>query len=436
MLKKSFIPLSVVILLASCSGVGGTSSASSSGDASNGSDSSSSSGSSSDVVLPDLLETFQGFITAENYSIYLEDYGGNFINVFLPDAFYFKFDDSTSFSGYLTDEGGVYPFTVSSSGKVTFDYHFYDSYSDSIITDIYSAMYSFRDCSFSSDDYEKQSDGSYLIKDLTSTEAQILFMVCGFEVESSYSGMSLSDLTSMSLLWDSDNNPAIALAFDEESGRGTTIASVIDIGTSTLHSSVQNALDEGQTSKKRIAEGDAFYTELATLKNLRNFTLEITSNYPEGSGFSNYTTTSKYTKDSYYSVSSRESESDLGFTLVNGVVHNLAYDEVSSTYFVGDAYTSSSGDTYSSILDLVYSFADTSWNPKSFEARVLDGRYFIEDSAYNTVLTNLVNDTYFAFMVEGYYLDKEEDDYVFTLQLYETGTVTMRVTDIGTTTII
>lgn len=435
--KKALFALSSILLLAGCSGgetPAETSSIPSSSDVSTSSSVDSSS--SSSEAQEDLLEEFRALSKKDNYSIYIQDYGGNFTEVFLPDAFYYKFDDETSFTGYLTDEGGVYSFNVSTSEVVSFDYHVYDEYTDSIITDIYVAMYSLRDCTFLAENYEKQADGSYLVKDLSIQDAEALYMTCGFEVESSYTGMSLSDLDSMSLVRDEDGNPALAFAFGADTGRGTTICSVFNVDTSVLHPLVQEALDSGMTSKTRIPENDEFFTYLANLKNMRNYTLEITSNYTDESWGGNFTTTTKYTEDSYYSVSSRSEDEDLGFTVVDGVVHTLSYNEITGTYITGGVYSSSSVSSFTSILDIVYSFADTSWNPKSFETRMVDGRYFIENEAYIRVLVQLVNDSYFAFMLQGSYLEKEGDDYLFTLQFLQIGSLTMRVTDIGTTTII
>lgn len=430
--SKSLLLFSSLLLLASC---GGTSSSSSPIPSSSPSSEEPSAPSPSSVEEEkDILEEFRDLSKKVNYSIYIEDYGGNFTEVFLSDAFYYKFDDETSFTGYLTDEGGVYPFTVSSNEVVSFDYHVYDETSDSIITDLYEAMYSLKDCPFLEESFEKRNDGSYSV-DLSSDDAAILYMVCGFEVESSHSGMSLSDLDGMYIGRNEEGNPSISFAFNEtSSGRGTSTASIIDVGTSVLDPIVQKALDDGLASKKRIPADNDFYKELATLKNMRNYTLEIVSNYTSGT-WTNYTTTTKYTANSYYSTSSRSTDSDLGFTMQDGVVHTLIYDEVSNSYIVGGTFTSSTSTTYTDILDVVYSFADTSWNPKSFEARIDEGRYLIEDYDYMYVLTQMVNDTYFSFMIEGYYLDKDGGDYVFTLQLHQIGTLTMRVTDIGTTVI-
>lgn len=446
-MKKSILPiLAFALVLTACnsnltsssSSASSTpvSTASSTSSSSTTSGSSSSSSSSSTTPIPvteSALDLFKTAAEVKNYTFNVVDYGGNSQQFFLEDAFYYQFIGDLKINGFIKDDYGVYAVTVSSTGNVSGGYYYIDDETDEPLQDIYPSLTSLASVSFDEDLYT-ENNGIYILKDLVGYEARKIFEVIGYDPDSTYSGMNLTDVDEINLQVNENGRPEIHIVFNEKtSGRGTTIAELFDVGTTKLALEIQQALDDGTLyGKHRIDANDVFYDYLGEIKRAKNYTLHVRSEYTKDS-WSNYTTDSYFTNNAFYSTSSRD-ESDLGFVNQSDGVHTLAYDELREEYLVGDKYTYQS-ETYKDIYEIVSSFSDTSWDPYTFEVRKDGDKYIIDDTEFMYTVFNMLNETMLRFMHLNIEFYKEGDEYNFTLNLREDQKIHLVVTDVGTTTI-
>lgn len=424
--KRTLIIISLPLFLAAC------------GQKVESSESSPSSSSSSSVapIEPiDPLEAFQSLKNGKiNYTIEVEDYGGNYHLYYMEDAFYVTYDDDAAYNGYLQDSQGVYPFNVTSAGKTTFGYYYYDTDEDENLKKIYDGMYSLADASFNASLYKhSEIRNTYTLATVSSDEGIVLFDSIGYIDTSTVSGAGLSDVKAIKLTADDYNNPQIIVDFnDKTSSRGTTTATIKNIGTTTLDSTIANLIKDGTQAKQRVATTDQFFSWLNDLANINNFTLEVASKYIKD-GYTNYTLTSKYTSVAYYSYTDRGDEEDLGYIFKDGSIYNLYLDDISGTYLTGTKVETD--DTPTSLYSFVNSFADFPYYPASFEARKDGNKYIIEDEEYLLDAFGLIDETLYRLQLSNVELAKEDYGYLFTFNLVDGQTIEMKVKDIGKTAI-
>lgn len=387
----------------------------------------------------DLINEFAKLAQKDNYTLEIEDYGGDFSEYFLKDAFYYEFLDNKTESGnlvlngYLKDDKGVYSVNINSQDKISFGYYEYDDDNDRYLTDIYQGMYSLKDLYLDESYFTFDAEQNcYVIDTLDCDEARILFSICGYDPDSTTSGMSISDVKTIKLTKNEDGYLQFQIVFNNS--RGTSKISIVDVDNTKLDSRISKAIENGSQAKIRVDQNDVAYDYLAELKNLSNFTLKIQSDYNYGN-WTNYTNTTKYTSSAYYSISSREGETDLGYVLKDGKVYNLYFDEISESYLIGDVVKSSSGSTYSSLDDILYSFSSTSWDPNTFKMRKEGDKYIIEETDYLVNVFYMLDETAMKFMLQNLEFKKNGNDFEFVFNMVYDLKIKFTVTDINTTKI-
>ena len=177
---------------------------------------------------------------------------------------------------------------------------------------------------------------------------------------------------------------------------------------------------------------------------MRNFTLNVRSDY-KTEGLTNYTMTSKYMKDAYYSYTNRKDEDDIGLIVSDGVVKNMLYNDVTNKITVGSVYTDNKGNSFKDIYNVVNSFIDLDWeDEKTFKAREIDGgKFVIEEknlNAYSDFLSELFsifNETILRFQLLDYtfWYDENNKSYHFIADLVDDDKIYLDITDINKTTI-
>lgn len=436
MKKNILTALFCASLLVSCSPNTSTSSIESSLSSSSEENTSSTSTSTSNIGL---IDEFSLLTKKDNYTLEVEDYGGDFSQYFLKDAFYYEFlDNKTSngnlvLNGYLKDENGVYSVNINSQDQISFGYYEYDEDNDKYFTDIYDGMYSLKDLYLDESYFTfNQEENCYEIDSLDCDEARIIFSICGYDPDSTTSGMNISAVKTIRLTKNEDGYLQIQIEFKDT--RGTTKVSIVDVDKTKLYSRISEAILQGSQAKIRVSEDDVFYSYLAELKNLDNFTLNIESDYNYGN-WTNYKTTTKYTSSAYYSSSNRQNENDLGYVLKDNKVYELYFDEISGKYLVGNLVTSTDGKTYSSLDDVLYSFSSTSWNPNTFKARKLEDSYLIEETDYLVNVFYMLDETALKYMLKSLELKKVDSSYQCVFNMTNDLKIKFTITDINNTKI-
>ena len=208
----------------------------------------------------------------------------------------------------------------------------------------------------------------------------------------------------------------------------------------------ERILDIGTNNggKVRVGEGSSLFKYLGYLKNMRNFTLNVRSDY-KTEGLTNYTMTSKYMKDAYYSYTNRKDEDDIGLIVSDGVVKNMLYNDVTNKITVGSVYTDNKGNSFKDIYNVVNSFIDLDWeDEKTFKAREIDGgKFVIEEknlNAYSDFLSeifSIFNETILRFQLLDYtfWYDENHKSYHFIADLVDDDKIYLDITDINKTTI-
>ena len=369
-----------------------------------------------------------------NYTLEISDYGAEFTQYFNTNAYSFQFSDQENINGYIEDSKGIYKAYVNYEGELEVGYYLNDDYGNPLRGIYQNFTYAFSDLSLDNSLYSI-NENNVVLKDLEGEEALVYFYLFGY-VDSEETPFSA--ITSIEFNLDTNNNVVLSLTFDETlSSYGTSKMTIKNIESTTQPEIINNYINSNKGGKVRVDTSDKLYTYLANLKNLRNFTLQIESDYKEV--INNYTMTNKYMKNAYYSVSSREGENDLGYIQTSEGVKELLVDAINNKTIVGDLISNSNGEVYQDLYnDVLFSFSTTSWNPYSFEARVLDeDTYIIDDHNYIVETGNLTGAYAFSFEIDHLELTYNEVDntYLFDFVFTNGDHIYMSVIDIGTTVI-
>ena len=369
-----------------------------------------------------------------NYTLEISDYGAEFTQYFNTNAYSFQFSDQKNINGYIEDSKGIYKAYVNYEGVLEVGYYLNDDYGNPLKGIYQNFTYAFSDLSLDNSLYSI-NDNNVVLKDLEGEEALVYFYLFGY-VDSEETPFSA--ITSIEFNLDTNNNVVLSLTFDETlSSYGTSKMTIKNIESTTQPEIINNYINSNEGGKVRVDTSDKLYTYLANLKNLRNFTLQIESDYKEV--INNYTMTNKYMKNAYYSVSSREGENDLGYIQTSEGVKELLVDAINNKTIIGDLISNRDGEVYQDLYnDVLFSFITTSWNPYSFEARVLDeDTYIIDDLDYIVETGNLTGAYAFSFEIDHLELTYNEVDntYLFDFVFTNGDHIYMSVIDIGTTVI-
>lgn len=378
-----------------------------------------------------------------NYTLNVIDYGGNFSLSFSSGVYTYKDLDSGKMEGYIEDNNGIYGFNISRDGVFSEDYYEVDNDGNNLHS-LYDNLYTFKDVDIDYENIYDEDDRVYF-SNLNNDYCKILFSLAGYSVDSTYAGMSFNDVESMYFTIDSNSNLQLAIAFNEStSGRGTTIMTVENIGSTVQDQKIIEYIGTNNGGKVRVGEGSSLFKYLGYLKNMRNFTLNVRSDY-KTEGLTNYTMTSKYMKDAYYSYTNRKDEDDIGLIVSDGVVKNMLYNDVTNKITVGSVYTDNKGNSFKDIYNVVNSFIDLDWeDEKTFKAREIDGgKFVIEEknlNAYSDFLSELFsifNETILRFQLLDYtfWYDENNKSYHFIADLVDDDKIYLDITDINKTTI-
>lgn len=378
-----------------------------------------------------------------NYTLNVIDYGGDFSLSFSSGVYTYKDLDSGKMEGYIEDDNGIYGFDISRDGVFSPDYYEVDDDGKNLHS-LFDNLYTFKDVDIDYENIYDEDDRVYF-SNLNNDYCKILFSLAGYSVDSTYSGMSYNDVESMYFTIDSNSNLQLAVAFNEStSGRGTTIMTVENIGSTVQDQKIIEYIGTNNGGKVRVGEGSSLFKYLGYLKNMRNFTLNVRSDY-KTEGLTNYTMTSKYMKDAYYSYTNRKDEDDIGLIVSDGVVKNMLYNDVTNKITVGSVYTDNKGNSFKDIYNVVNSFIDLDWeDEKTFKAREIDGgKFVIEEknlNAYSDFLSELFsifNETILRFQLLDYtfWYDENNKSYHFIADLVDDDKIYLDITDINKTTI-
>lgn len=379
-----------------------------------------------------------------NYTLNVnDDYGGDFTISFSSGVYTYKDLDSGKMEGYIEDDNGIYGFNIPRDGVFSADYYEVDNDGNNLHS-LYDNLYTFKDVDIDYENIYDEDDRVYF-SNLNNDYCKILFSLAGYSVDSTYVGMTYNDVESMYFTIDSNSNLQLAVAFNEKtSGRGTTIMTVENIGSTVQDQKIIEYIDSNNGGKIRVGEGSSLFKYLGYLKNMRNFTLNVRSDY-KTEGKPNYTMTSKYMKDAYYSYTNRKDEDDMGLIVSDGVVKNMLYNDVTNKITVGSVYTDNKGNSFKDIYNVVNSFIDLDWeNEKTFKAREIDGgKFVIEEknlNAYSDFLSELFsifNETILRFQLLDYtfWYDENNKSYHFIADLVNDDKIYLDITDINKTTI-
>ena len=390
-----------------------------------------------------ILSTLKDMKESQNYTAEATDSLGAMTQYFMPDFYAYKFEgvSSTTMFGYCEDELGIYAINVNSTtGKVLkHGYYEVDQYGNKL-TDLYAnAVYSLKNLSFKDSDYEAIGDKLY-ITNLRSNDALVLYVMFGYQENDSYQGIYFSQLDDLYFEYTDDNNIKMSLVFDAtKSQMGTSVMTFTNINTTKKPSCYDEFYKAGNKGKIRVEREDELFTHLQSLKNMRNYTVNIDAHYKETQwGNRSYTTQLKFDNDCYYSVSSRSTDTDLGFIVQDGVVKSCLLDAVSNKLIVGDTYQDSNGSTKSNIFDVVYSFYDLYWNEYTIGAiDVEENKWNIDDADIIETFAYLVNDTFLRYQWQSidFTYDPVKLEYHFHCNLTDDEYILVDVVDVNSTVI-
>ena len=382
----------------------------------------------------EILAQLNAMKKTPNYTLYIEDYDGDFIQYFNEKAWSFTFDNHLNITAYIEDENGIFPLIVD-DGVVENDYYELDDFYENIFNIYDNITYSVGDLTLDKSLYT--FDGKRMtLKDVESTDGISLFSLCGYDPLSTSAGTRLSDVDIMYFEIDDDLKLTANITFKDGTGRGSTIVHFNDIGTTSQPEKVQEFIDNDGHGIPRVPIDDDLFSYLASLKNLRNFTIDVKSDYQEE--YNNYEMTSKYMKNAYYSHTDRAGEADIGYYQDEDGVRKMIIDSLNGDMIIGDLLTDSTGEVYHDLYtEALFSFADTYWD-YSFKATFTENNnYRIDDYDYITDTANMTAAYTFRFSIDYLILsfDEEKKEYNFDFVFINDDHIYMRVYDIGTTQI-
>ena len=378
-----------------------------------------------------------------NYTLDITDYGGDFSIAFSSGVYTYRDSENGKREGYIEDANGIYGFNVSTEGVFSSDYYALDSDGNNLHS-LFDNLYTFKNVDVDSQNL-KEEDGRVYFKSINNDSCKVLFSLAGYDADSTYSGTTYSDVNSRYFTIDSNSDLQLSVEFNETtSGRGTTVMTIENIGTTMQDQKIRDYIATDKGGKVRVGEGSSLFKYLGYLENRRNFTIKVNSDY-KTEGFTNYSRTSKYRTDAYYSYTDRKDEDDIGLIVSDGVVKTRLYNDATDKLIIGDVYKDNNGNTYKDIYSIVNSFIDLDWgDEKTFKAREIEGgKYVIEEKNLNAssdFLTDLFarfDETVLRFQLLDYtfWYDEAAVSYHIVADLVEGDKISREVTDINKTTI-
>lgn len=386
-----------------------------------------------------IFNTLTTLKNTPDYTLDSADGVTHFVQYFNKNCWTYDFDTSYKLVSYIEDTTGIFPLSVSKEdSSYKLDYYEVNDYGENLHGLYENVTYSFSDLTLNKSDYKfDESTKRLYVNDLTSDDALVLFALLGYDPVAT-DGSSIEDVEDIYFAFDAQETFTLNITFDPSTSfYGEAVCKVTNIGSTIQPATIDKLLKDGVKGYERVKSNDVLFDYLANLKNLRNFTSEVKSDY--NNEYSNYTLVSYYMKNAYYSVSSRASEGDLGYYQDENGIVTLLVDGVTGKTIIGKNYLE---DQYGTPLkdlyeDAVYSFASTTWD-YTFEARVKDeSTYIIDDSDYVAEAANMT-DAYtlrLSFTNVELSYDKDKNEYNFKFNMIDDETIYMRIYDIGTTVI-
>lgn len=399
---------------------------------------------SSEVVKADLLTTLKGMKKAQNYTANAKDDLGAMVQYFMPDFYAYMFEGvySTTMFGYCEDDIGIYQINVNfNTGNVIKQgYYEVDNYGENLKNLYDNVAYSLKDLSFKESDYEMDGDKLYL-KNLRSNDALVLYLMFGYQESDTTTGIYFSDVTEISFEYTADNSIEMALTFSASSAAemGTSTMTFSDIGSTARPACYNDFYSAGNKGKIRVERDDELFTRLASLKNMRNYTVNIESHY-NVTQYSdrNYTTQLKFDNDLYYSTSSRSTDGEIGFIVDDGVVKECLIDDDSKKLIIGNPYQDENGNTKTSIFDAVHSFHDLDWDEYTIGAvDAGENKWNIDDATIIEKFAYISNDTFLRYQWRSidFTYDPTNLEYHFVCNLTDGESLNIDVVDVNSTVI-
>lgn len=390
----------------------------------------------------DLLSSLQSMKENQNYTATANDDLGSMTQYFMSDFYAYKFDgvSSTTMFGYCEDDLGIYQINVNfNTGRVIKQgYYEVDQYGNKVKGLYDNVAYSLKDLSFNTSDYEEKDDKLY-IKNLRSDDALVLYFMFGYQESDVYSNIYFSNVEDIYFEFTEARDIKMSLVFNASSLMNPSTMVFSDIDSTKKPSCYDAFYEAGNKGKIRVENGDKLFAHLASLKNMRNYTVNIESDYNVTEyGDRNYTTTLMFANDCYYSTSSRDTDSDLGFIVQDGVVKSCLIDAVSKKLIVGDTYLDGDGNTKTNIFDTVYSFYDLDWNEYTIGAvDAGENKWNIDDSGIITTFAYISNDTFLRYQWQSidFTYDPVNLEYHFLCNLTDGESLTIDVVDVNKTVI-
>ncbi len=386
------------------------------------------------------LDALEKAYLAKNYTLNISDSDGDFDQYFLKDFYCFKFENQSYYTGYKEDENGIYKILANDDEVTSVGYYDVDSYTGEATKGLYeNVTYSLSDLTLLPKLY-RNINGAYYIRDTESDEAKTWLYLCGFSDDGSVGGVTPSKVDEMCFYINDEKDIEFRIVFNKSLEKDDTVITIRNVGETEEPRRFKEYFANGGTGKTYLPTNDDLYKYLGYLRNMYNYTLKVKSYYTGNNESNNFEVISKYTKNAYYSTSSRESENDIGYCIDNNIVKEMLLDGITGNAVIGSNVTDSDGKTYSSITDVVYSLKDLYWNDYVFEAsKNSEKNYTIENKSFIANIANLLDETFFrfeipnlTFIVNG---EGSEQTYQFIVNLYNGDYLTLDIFDINKTTI-
>lgn len=395
----------------------------------------------------DLFTLVSSLKENSNYTLHIEDDLGSLNQWFMPKFYAYNFGDSSKdiYTAYIEDDIGIYNIKINSKTNelVTYGYYEQDSTTGEYVHGLYeNVTYSLADLALSAKDYSLTDDKLY-IANLNSDDAKVMYSIFGYVLSGSNNGYEFSNVNDMYFSLNSEKKLEFCINFKKSAGlRQASIMTFNDINNTKIPTEFDFFFKDHDKGKIRVNKTDTVFSYLQSLKNMRNYTVKITTNYKvKESGYDgNFVAISKFTPNAYYGTKSNDTTGDFGLIVekTGDPVKEFLYEEDTGKVIIGDVYKTDAGNTKYDVFDCVNSFADLYWNINTIGASKIDDyTYSIDDADIITTLAYISTDTFFRFEWEEVKLtfDKDKLTYKFECFLIDDESLTIEVYDVNKTSI-